>query len=651
MNRKNNLEEIILYPVVLAFGFFVRMLPLSLGRWLANRLGWLIYAFYKKRRSIGYANIKAAFCERLEPSSVKKITMRTFQHFSQVFFELFRFPDIGKAYIDRYMKFTGLDNVAKAQSRGKGAVILTAHFGNWELSGLAGAIKGYPQDVLARQQKFLRLNNLLNSYRARYGRRVIEKGMAVRGIINALNENRVVAILSDQDGGLSGVLVDFFGRLASTPQGAAVFALKYDSVILPNFCYREKGPFYRMVVEPPQGLIKTGNMDLDVQASLQKFTDILQSYITRYPEQWLWLHKRWKTTPSRRALLLSDAKAGHISQSNAVTKQIRKVVFEKAEKDPRLGLLKGSAGLEDLIYKEKTVEVKYKSAMHKAFLTFCSLFASSRCQGCMKCLKLCLMRDSYDALMKVYADIIVSCGSQQAAVNRFLAIENNAKSVVVMKPGILPVKFFNLCVIPRHDNPPKRKNILITEGALNTTEVSAPGNSIGLLVGGDNKNFILPKSALWAVLGAVMDACVKHDISVLATTSRRTSKELEALMKEKLGKFEKCKILAIANENNPPGTVKNILASSKVIVVSGESISMVSEAAASGKRVLVFCAQAKKKDTRHAEFLRNLEKKGFIVLCGPKDMKPAIIKALQDNSPVKRLDDSSLVYEAIKKLI
>jgi hypothetical protein len=216
-----------------------------------------------------------------------------------------------------------------------------------------------------------------------------------------------------------------------------------------------------------------------------------------------------------------------------------------------------------------------------------------------------------------------------------------------MSPGILPLKDFDLCLIPRHDNPKRLKNVLVTEGALNLAGAQPAGNAIGLLIGGDNKNFILSKPALSAVLDAAVSISKKTNAPVMATTSRRTSRELENLMKEKLGAFAGCKTLVIANENNPPDAVNKILGLSGTVIVSGESISMVSEAASSGKRVLVFKLEARKHDSKHMQFLENLSAGGFIILCEPGKVEEAFF----DKRPLRRLDDSNLVYEAVKKLI
>jgi len=160
------------------------------------------------------------------------------------------------------------------------------------------------------------------------------------------------------------------------------------------------------------------------------------------------------------------------------------------------------------------------------------------------------------------------------------------------------------------------------------------------------------------VLDGVVSFSERTNASISATTSRRTPKNIEALIKNRLAKLNNCKSLVIANENNRPGVVNEILNSSAITVVSGESISMVSEAASSGSKTIVFKLKTRKRKSpawpgqaRHAKFLENLSSKGYIVLCEPGDIKSAIEQTLNDTRPVKRLNDGALVYEAVKKLI
>ena len=181
-------------------------------------------------------------------------------------------------------------------------------------------------------------------------------------------------------------------------------------------------------------------------------------------------------------------------------------------------------------------------------------------------------------------------------------------------------------------------------------EYKAEG-SIGLLIGGNNKDFTLTAPDLAGVLDAIINISNKRGISIFATTSRRTQADIDKLVKDKLSKADNCKLLVIANEKNIPGAVSDILSSSKVVIVSGESISMISEAASSGKKTVVFKLRTKKHGSRHQKFLENMKNEGYITLCEPEGIADAVDKALKDNDPVKILNDSALVYEAVKKIV
>jgi len=684
--KKISLADNVLYPLTLTIGFILRKLPIEHALRIGRRIGGLIYSLYTKRRSVAYANLKAAFGHHTKPRQLKNITKKAFQNLTQTGIEVLRFPAVDKAYINKYMRFESLEEIAKAGAHGKGVIVLTAHFGNWELSSLGGALHGYPQDVFVRQQKHSKLNALLNNYRALGGRHVITKGLATRELIRALRENRTVSILTDQDGGWSGYLVEFFGRLASTPGGAISFALKLGSKVLPHFAIREKGPKHLVIIDPPMELISHDDRHSDIQVNLQQFTDILQHYITKYPQQWLWLHKRWKTSPSRRVSILSDGKAGHLNQSLAIARQLEKATRQKAAKDPRVSLLReiedkassssydikpGKARLDQLIYSQKVINVRFKNKFFKYLLNLCSLFASPRCQGCMRCLKICLSKDSYREVIFNYADVLVSCGSALAGVNRFLAMENNAKSVVAMKPGIASIRKFNLVVMPKHDKPRKSRNVVITDGAPNSVDpeyLSGTSNklklnldeklTIGLFIGGNTRRFNLGVGMAADILEQAIAAAEKLDAQLLVTTSRRTSKYIEELFKKKLSGYDRCKLLVLANQANVPGTMPAMLAASQILVVSGESISMVSEAASCGnKATLVFEPEYKKtllkriSRDRHKSFLKNLASKKQIILVKPKELSSVIYKLWQNGQTTEKLNDSKAIYEAVKNLI
>lgn len=638
-------------------GFLLRKLPLNFALWLGGCLGKAGYYLRKKRRRIAYVNLKAAFGNQKSPRELIRINKNAFQNLGRNLIEVFLFPRIDKRYIDKYVQIEGMEEIDKALTAGKGVIFLTAHFGNWELSSLVAAIKGYPLKVLARQQKFPRLNRLLISYREVKGCRVISKGMAIRDIIKSLRNNEIVGVLADQDAGAKGVFIKFFGREASTAGGAIRIALGEKSKVLPAFIIREKGPEHRIVIKPPLNLEKTADLESNVGAGLQEFTSCLENFISGYPSQWLWQHKRWKSAPSRSIIILSDNKAGHVNQSKAVAKAI-----EKVYKLPSA-------------ITSKVMEVEFKNKFARDLPLGCAAFASPNCQGCMSCLRFCLKRESYEKLIAAHGDIIISTGRSLCAINLILAKENCAKSIVLMKPPSFLINRFDLVIAPEHDNLKSRANVLKTLAApnlidpeylkeqaekLKDSQSFRPESEnienrlrIGVLIGGDNPYFKLSKDLMERAIEAILTASSELNAEILLTTSRRTPEEIDNLLRQKLGHFQLCKLLVIANENNIEGAVSGILGLSQVVVVSGESISMLSEAVASGKYVLAFKLEDKvgQKSDRHERFLDNLIARGFITLVQVENLAEAIKKVCIERPALKLLDDNQRICQAVRKLL
>jgi mitochondrial fission protein ELM1 len=282
-------------------------------------------------------------------------------------------------------------------------------------------------------------------------------------------------------------------------------------------------------------------------------------------------------------------------------------------------------------------------------------------------MRACLAKETYDALMRTYSDFVVSCGSSMAAVNAFMAIENNAKGIVIMRPGIVGLRHYSLAVIPRHDRPPKRSNVLQTALAPNLIdgetmrlkgakmrEVIKTGKDIvlGLLVGGDNPDFRLTPDGANKMIMGVMEFCKANDAELLVTTSRRTPKEAEAMLKARLGNNRACKLLVVANERNMEGAVAGILDIGNIIAVSGESVSMVSEAIASGKKVVVFELEKKSKSvTKYERILADLERDGYLIRTTPAGLGAALERSWRRSSPRQGTDDREKIAGAIKRLL
>lgn len=283
-------------------------------------------------------------------------------------------------------------------------------------------------------------------------------------------------------------------------------------------------------------------------------------------------------------------------------------------------------------------------------------------------MRLCLERDSYENLMKTYAEFIVSCGSGLAPVNIYMSKENNARNVVVMKPGIpFTMRKFNYVIVPRHDMVRPRKNIVTTALAPNLVDEKAlesaaekfkgatrsgKSRAIGLLIGGDSPEFTISSGLLKKVLGDVLKSCESNDADLLVTTSRRTNAQQAQVLKDVLNNNPRCKLLVVANEKNPEGTLAGILALSNVVVVSGESISMISEAVLSGKKTVVFTPEKKRSGvTKHERALAHLAEEGYVSIARTGELISLTGRALKDVSPAKKIDDTEKIYEAMRALI
>jgi mitochondrial fission protein ELM1 len=286
-----------------------------------------------------------------------------------------------------------------------------------------------------------------------------------------------------------------------------------------------------------------------------------------------------------------------------------------------------------------------------------------RCQGCLWCLRNFLQKSTYNALIQAKPEIVISCGSSLAPINYVLTRENNANSIVINRPSVLGLQRFNLVIMARHDNPYQRKNVVITEGALNLVdEAKLPEQAeifknkvalqkelvIGLLLGGDTKRFTFTSQFLKPLCTSLKLLLEKKDAELLVTTSRRTNAEVANLIKEEFADYPRCKFLVIANERNIPQALEAILGLSSVIIVSGESISMVSEAASAGRYVIVFHTPG---GSRHRRFLHNLASHKYIYLSQPAEVGEKIEELLLQHPPLQKLNDRQIVKDALCRLI
>ena len=287
---KHRIEFWITYLV----GAFARLIPYRLALALGSFLGWLVFDILRMRRKVTLINLKNSLGKNKE--GLAGIGRKAYQNMGKSMVEYSLFPSLNKEKIMRMVEFEGTENFDEALRKGKGAVLVTGHFGSWELMGAALSQKGYPIDFLVGEQHNLLVDNLMNNYRRSMGIGIIKMGAAAKGVIRAVKSSRFVAMLSDQDAGSDGTVIEFFNRPASTPKGPAAFALKIDVPIIMGFIIRENQKKQRIIIEKPIFVEKTPDKEDDIRRLTQAYTRVLEEYIRKYPDHWFWPHRRWKST-------------------------------------------------------------------------------------------------------------------------------------------------------------------------------------------------------------------------------------------------------------------------------------------------------------------------------------------------------------------
>jgi KDO2-lipid IV(A) lauroyltransferase len=634
-------------------------------------LGQLAYFLQSKRARIGYLNLKAAFGERLSPDEARRIARRVFGQLGAGLMEMLRLPAIDGAYLDRYIDVVGQAHVDNAINAGRPVVLLTGHFGNWELCSIATALRGHPIVALARaQDKLPKLYRLLVSYRESKGCRIIHKGGAMRQLLQALERREPVGIVGDQ-ASRQGIFVEFFGRPALFTTGPFELARTSGAVIVPGFIHRVRGPFHRIVVEPAITLPRTQDANSAIRAGIEQFAKLLARHIEQDPTQWLWVHKRWKHTPQRRVLVLSDGKLGHLKQSMTVLQAFKEQVAG-VNPAPQLETRESVWGG----VKDQVVEVRYRHRLGRV-LALVWAWLMPRGIGGLTCLRGALEPACFRKLASSYADLIISCGASTAPVNVLLSADNLAKSVVIMNPTPIPIRKFSLAFVPVHDHVPRRANMVCTFGALTTVSNGELAEArerlrthprfrafsptqqdrpvVAVFLGGDTPEYQLTSSFTEALLRQVLAVCEERDGVCLVTTSRRTPSEVERLVADRLEKHPRCRLLLLASRHQLDGTVEGMLGWAHVVVVTGESISMVSEAAASGKYVIVVEPPLKRASrggvSKPKRFLHALVEQRYIKHHPLPEVAHAIRRCLSDRPSVRRLDAYATVQEAVKRLL
>ena len=278
---------------------FSNLLPRTWWLAFCGWLGKIGFALVGRYRNQTIAHLGMAYAGKKSAREIYAMARQTFIMLGKNAGDIFRSMNVKTLTdLERFLVTTGLENFEKANAKGKGVIFLTCHLGAFDLQVTNMALRGLKPNIIGTTLKDPRLNDLLVNYRNAYGAIAIERGKETFRLIKALKLGGAVAILIDQDTKVKSVFVDFFGMKASTPVGAAVLALKTGAAIVPTSVYLGADNKQHMEILPEIEVISTGNEEADIVVNTQRFTNFIEQQVRKHPEQWVWMHERWRTRPT-----------------------------------------------------------------------------------------------------------------------------------------------------------------------------------------------------------------------------------------------------------------------------------------------------------------------------------------------------------------
>ncbi len=282
--------NLILYAFFLVIFYLVKIFPN--GYLIGKGVGNLIYWLLKDRREITINNLKLVYGDKLSEREIYSLCKEVYQQLGITLVEFVKLDNLKKEDFTSLVDIDGLEYLEEAYGLGRGVVVYSAHFGNWEWLASVLALLGYPLNAIARTQDNPYFDRKINEIRTAKGVNIIPRGMAVRKAIKALRKGEMLIVLGDQNARKDGWLMDFFGFPALTYPGAVQLAERTGAVVLPAFLIRkEPGKFLLKIY--PYYQIEQGAEEKEQRELLKQLTGIMEDIIYKYPEQWLWLHRRW----------------------------------------------------------------------------------------------------------------------------------------------------------------------------------------------------------------------------------------------------------------------------------------------------------------------------------------------------------------------
>ncbi len=296
------MREALEYWLVVAVARGLGRLPRGMARLLADGITFGVYGAFGRLRRVGMRNLQLALPEASSKAR-KKILRGVYKHLGWQLVEFCRMARYTPENTRNWMRTEGLEHYLAAEARGKGVLVATAHLGAWELSSFYHSLMGHPMGMVIRRLDNRRLDNFVNAIRCLHGNFVLHKDDFGRGLLTAMRAGRTVGVLMDTNmTPPQGEFVEFFGRAACTGTGLAHIARKTGAAVLPGFMLWEPAQRrYVLHFGPEVEMPLTGNIAADILEGTQRCTRVVESWVRRYPEQWLWIHRRWKTRPAGEA--------------------------------------------------------------------------------------------------------------------------------------------------------------------------------------------------------------------------------------------------------------------------------------------------------------------------------------------------------------
>jgi len=275
--------------------FFIRFIPLRCSLAVASVLGRIVFYLVRKHRDIAINNLNSVFVDGKHDAAV--IAKRLFINLAKNGAEWVKLinsnnVDYGRLVTEEY----GLDRLDEALSGGRGAIVLTGHFGNWELLMSYVKSKGYRGAVIGKRLYFHKYNDFINRLRLKTGDRVIYRDESPKKFLKVLRDGEIIGMLADQDiSSVPGIFVEFFGKPAYTPVAPVKLSMASGAPIVPAFIIRKSDNTHKVIFEKPIAVKKGDSVDESTVEYTMAWTKVLEKYIRDYPEQWVWIHERWKT--------------------------------------------------------------------------------------------------------------------------------------------------------------------------------------------------------------------------------------------------------------------------------------------------------------------------------------------------------------------